>query len=130
MIFRLDTRSGVATYLQLVQQVKHAVRLGVLRPGDQLPTLKEVVAQLAINPNTVAKAYRELERDGVVSATPGVGTFVRPAVRNPPDSKKLASARQGLQLWAAKARQAGFDNEVLDALWHDVVRSDEVEDIA
>ena len=60
--FRLDARSGVPTYLQLVQQVKQAVRLGILHSGDQLPTVKEVVAMLAINPNTVLKAYRELDQ--------------------------------------------------------------------
>src|SRR6195952_5008894 len=74
--FSLDTRSGVAPYLQVVQQVRHAIRLGVLRQGDQLPTVKDVVARLAINPNTVLKAYRELERDGLVTARQGVGTFV------------------------------------------------------
>jgi len=74
--FRLDAHSGVPTYLQLVQQVKQAVRLGILHPGDQLPTVKEVVSSLAINPNTVLKAYRELEHDGLVTARQGVGTFV------------------------------------------------------
>src|SRR3954464_13359279 len=74
--FHLDTRSGVSPYLQLVRQVRHALRLGLLREGDQLPTVKDVVARLAINPNTVLKAYRELEHDGLVAAPPGVGTFV------------------------------------------------------
>src|SRR3954464_8803135 len=74
--FSLDSRSGVSPYLQVVQQVRHALRLGMLREGDQLPTVKDVVARLAIKPNTVLKAYRELERDGLVSARPGVGTFV------------------------------------------------------
>ena len=74
--FSLDTRSGVAPYLQVVHQVRRALRLGLLAEGDQLPTVKDVVASLAINPNTVLKAYRELERDGLVSARPGVGTFV------------------------------------------------------
>src|SRR5437764_13073588 len=74
--FRLDVRSGVPPYLQLVQQVKQAVRLGVLQPGDQLPTVKEVVASLAINPNTVLKAYRELDREGLVDARRGQGTFL------------------------------------------------------
>ena len=73
--YRLDTRSGLAPYLQLVQQTKDALRLGVLHPGDQLPTVKEVVASIAINPNTVLKAYRELEREGLVEGRPGVGTF-------------------------------------------------------
>src|SRR5438046_3752304 len=74
--FHLDSRSGVSPYLQVVHQVRHALRLGLLREGDQLPTVKDVVARLAINPNTVLKAYRELERDGLVAARPGVGTFV------------------------------------------------------
>ena len=74
--FHLDARSGVPTYLQLVQQVRQAVRLGILRPGDQLPTVKEVVSALAINPNTVLKAYRELDLEGLVEGRRGVGTFV------------------------------------------------------
>ena len=74
--FRLDPASGVPTYLQLVHQVKQAVRLGIIGPGDQLPTVKEVVSRLAINPNTVLKAYRELEHAGLVAPRPGVGTFV------------------------------------------------------
>src|SRR5215510_11833413 len=74
--FRLDPGSGVPTYLQLVQQVEHALRLGYLGPGDQLPTVKEVVSSLAINPNTVLKAYRELEHRGLAAGRPGQGTFV------------------------------------------------------
>ena len=74
--FHLDGRSGVAPYMQLIQQVRRAMRLGLLAEGDQLPTVKEVVATVAINPNTVLKAYRELEYEGLVAARPGVGTFV------------------------------------------------------
>src|SRR5436305_5689295 len=74
--FHLDSRSGVSSYLQIVQQVRHALRLGMLEPGDQLPTVKDVVGRLAINPNTVLKAYRELEHAGLVAGRPGVGTFV------------------------------------------------------
>ena len=74
--FQLDTASGVATYLQLVQQVHQALQLGILEPGDQLPTAQQVVAKLAINPNTVLKAYRDLEREGLVRPRPGQGTFV------------------------------------------------------
>ena len=74
--FQLDAGSGVATYLQLVQQVHQALQLGLLEPGDQLPTAQQVVARLAINPNTVLKAYRDLEREGLVRARPGQGTFV------------------------------------------------------
>ena len=95
--FHLDSRSGVSPYLQIVQQVRQALRLGLLRKGDQLPTVKEVVAQLAINPNTVLKAYRELEHEGLAGARPGVGTFItsslgrridrraRPTARAPPE---------------------------------------------
>src|SRR5438270_3721786 len=74
--FRLDPASGVPTYLQLVQQVEHALRLGFLQPGDRLPKVREVVAELAINPNTVLKAYRDLEQKGLASGRPGLGTFV------------------------------------------------------
>src|SRR5947208_14090003 len=81
--FRLETRSGLAPYLQLVHQTKDALRLGLLHPGDQLPTVKEVVASIAINPNTVLKAYRDLERDGLVEGRPGVGTFVLKTLGGP-----------------------------------------------
>src|ERR1700748_2450599 len=74
--FQLDTASGVATYLQLVQQVQQALQLGLLEPGDQLPTAQQVVSSLAINPNTVLKAYRDLESEGVVRPRPGLVTFV------------------------------------------------------
>ena len=74
--FHLDGRSGVAPYMQLIHQVRHALRLGLLRQGDQLPKVKDVAAGLAINPNTVLKAYRELEYEGLVAARPGIGTFV------------------------------------------------------
>src|SRR5262245_39835312 len=75
--FRLDAGSGVPTYLQLVQQVEHALRLGYLKPGDQLPKVRDVVASLAINPNTVLKAYRDLEIKGLAAGRPGQGTFVQ-----------------------------------------------------
>src|SRR5271154_6386800 len=74
--FQLDTVSGVATYLQLVQQVHDALRLGLLEPGDQLPTAQQVVGKLAVNPNTVLKAYPDLRREGLVRGRPGQGTFV------------------------------------------------------
>src|SRR3954471_24514597 len=106
--FHLDGGSGVSPYQQLVRQVRHALRLGRRREGDQLPTVKDVVAQLAINPNTVLKAYRELEHDGLVAARPGVGTFV---TRTLTDASFAAHAelRQDLRRWVTKARRAGLD---------------------
>ena len=113
--FRLDGRSGVPTYLQLVQQVKQAIRLGILQPGDQLPTVKEVVASLAINPNTVLKAYRELDREHLVDGRRGQGTFVSAGVGGfaPADYEQL---RSSLAKWIAQARQAGLDEEAIAAL--------------
>lgn len=120
--FSLDGRSGVSPYLQVVQQVRHALRLGLLREGDQLPTVKDVVAGLAINPNTVLKAYRELERDGLVTARPGVGTFV---TRTLADASLAAHEplRRDLARWLAKARLAGLDDESIEALFASTFRS-------
>src|SRR5918911_764262 len=119
--FHLEGRSGVPTYLQIVQQVRQAVRLGVLRPGDQLPTVKEVVSSLAINPNTVLRAYRELDLEGVAEGRRGVGTFVREQAAPLPadDVKELRAA---LERWVARARAAGLDAEAMAALFADVVR--------
>src|SRR4051812_29379391 len=119
--FHLEARSGVPTYLQIAQQVRQAVRLGLLHPGDQLPTVKDVVGRLAINPNTVLKAYRELEREGLVSPRPGVGTFV---------TRSLAGAtlaaheplRRDLRRWLTKARTAGLDDDSIEAHFADTFR--------
>jgi GntR family transcriptional regulator len=119
--FHLDTRSGVPTYLQLVHQVRQAVRLGILLPGDQLPTVKDVVGSLAINPNTVLKAYRELDHEGLVEGHRGVGTFVSSELPSlPPDEVK--GLRTGLQRWIHRARAAGLDDENMSALFADAVR--------
>ena len=127
--FSLDARSGVSPYLQVVQQVRHALRLGWLREGDQLPTVKDVVARLAINPNTVLKAYRELERDGLVAARPGIGTFV---TRSLADASLAAHEplRQDLRRWLARARRAGLDEESIEALWRAAFRRSSEQDIA
>jgi GntR family transcriptional regulator len=118
--FHLDARSGVAPYMQLIQQVRHALRLGLLTEGDKLPTVKEVVARLAINPNTVSKAYRELEYTGLVTARPGVGTFVTRTLGEPADHEPL---RRELERWLAEARGAGLDNESIEALFLSAFRS-------
>ena len=116
--FHLDVRSGVSPYLQIVHQVRHALRLGMLREGDQLPTVKVVVSQLAINPNTVLKAYKELEHSGLVAARPGIGTFVTATLSGAP-LIALGPLRQDLQRWLAKARRAGLDEESIEALFLD-----------
>ncbi|MFZ0995908.1 MAG: GntR family transcriptional regulator [Candidatus Dormiibacterota bacterium] len=120
--FHLDTRSGVSPYLQIVHQVRQAFRLGLLREGDQLPTVKEVVARLAINPNTVLKAYRELEHEELVAARPGIGTFVTKTLSNAP-LPELGPLRHDLRRWLAKARLAGLDEESIEALFLDTFRS-------
>jgi GntR family transcriptional regulator len=127
--FYLDARSGLSPYQQLVQQVRHALRLGLLGEGDRLPTVKEVVAQLAINPNTVLKAYRELEHQGLVAPRPGIGTFV---TRTLTDSTlaALGPLRQDLRRWLAGARRAGLDDESIEALFMTTFRTAAQEDIA
>ena len=119
--FHLETRSGVPTYKQIVQQVTQAVRLGILQPGDQLPTVKEVVASLAINPNTVLRAYRELDIEGVTEGKRGVGTFVaeQDAPVPPADVKELSAS---LKRWVDSARKAGLDDESIGALFADTLR--------
>ena len=127
--FHLDTKSGISPYMQLVRQVRQALRLGLLDRGDQLPTVKEVVGSIAINPNTVLKAYRELEHEGLVSARPGVGTFVTRTL----SGESLAShrpLRRDLQRWLVKARGAGLDDESIEALFQDTFRSATQEGVA
>jgi GntR family transcriptional regulator len=113
--FRIDRRSGVATYQQLVDQVEHALRLGLLQPGDRLPTAKEVVAATAINPNTVLKAYRELERGGLVEAKRGLGTFVSRSLAMPRDAAE-GPLRDEIADWVGRAKQAGLGREDVAAL--------------
>ncbi|WP_367134836.1 MULTISPECIES: GntR family transcriptional regulator [Streptomyces] len=106
--FRIDRRSGVATYLQLVHQVRQALRLGVLEPGDRLPTAREVVEAVAVNPNTVLRAYRELEREGLVEPRPGRGTFVRRSLARPAAAAD-SPLRAAAAAWVGRARAAGLE---------------------
>jgi GntR family transcriptional regulator len=126
--FHLE-RSGVPTYLQLVQQVHQAVRLGVLKPGDQLPTVKEVVGTLTINPNTVLRAYRQLDLEGIVEGRRGVGTFVAADLEPvPPDGEK--ELRNALRRWLDRARAAGLDDPSIAMLFDDTLRPPVVSRVA
>jgi GntR family transcriptional regulator len=127
--FHLDQASGVATYLQLVQQVHQALRLGLLEPGDRLPTAQQVVASLAINPNTVLKAYRDLEREGLVRARPGMGTFVVGRLpRTNPEAQ--AKFRRSISNWLQSARAAGLTPDEIDAIFRTAFRNCFAEGVA
>jgi GntR family transcriptional regulator len=127
--FHLDPHSGVSTYLQIVQQVKDALRLGIIDVGDQLPTVREVVAELAINPNTVAKAYRELEREGLVTARQGRGTFVASTLAAA-SVEHHARLRLELQRWLEAAERAGLEEESIRALMSSTLREAFVREVA
>ena len=119
--FRLDAASGVPTYLQLVQQVEHALRLGYLKPGDQLPKVRDVVAALAINPNTVLKAYKELETKGLAAGRPGQGTFIM-ATLSQVALPELAGLHKSLLGWLGAADAAGLDEDGIVALFTSALR--------
>ena len=127
--FRLSPRSGVSPYLQLVQQVRQALRLGMLLPGDQLPTVKTVAGTLTINPNTVLKAYRELEHEGLVAGRPGQGTFVVKSLAGPPPGTQVELQRS-LQRWLRSAVDAGLDVDSIVALFETSLRAARQEEIA
>ncbi len=122
LTFHLRTDSGVPPDLQLVQQIRQAVRTGVLEVGDRLPTVKEVVGELAINPNTVQKAYRELEHEGLVEGRQGVGTFVARRPEGPPPGTQARLARS-LYKWVESARNEGLDDEAIESLLRDTLRA-------
>jgi GntR family transcriptional regulator len=117
IVFRLDPRSGVPTYLQLVQQVESAIRLGYLRRGDQIPRIKDVVASLSINPNTVLKAYRDLEQKGLVNARPGLGTFVEAEPETVGLSELNTLRRSLVTGWLREAAALGLDEDGIVALF-------------
>ena len=119
--FRLDPTSGIATSQQLVQQVEHALRLGYLKPGDQLPKVRDAVASLAINPNTVLKAYRELELKGLAEGRPGQGTFIT-ATLSQVGLPELAKLRRSLLAWLSQADAVGLDADGMAALFASALR--------
>ena len=120
--FVLDGRSKVSTYMQLVQQVKQALRVGLLEPGDQLPKMRDVAGSLAINPNTVLKAYRELEMEGLAEGRPGVGTFVTRTLAGASLGNQ-AALREDLVAWLGRAHQAGLTADDIVALVDTTLRA-------
>ncbi|MGS2616756.1 GntR family transcriptional regulator [Micromonospora sp. LZ34] len=120
--FVLDGRSKVNTYVQLVQQVKQALRVGLLTPGDQLPKVRDVAQSLAINPNTVLKAYRELEIEGLVEGRPGLGTFIRRTLAGA-SLPNQAELRDDLVAWLHRAQAAGLGHEDITALVETTIRA-------
>jgi GntR family transcriptional regulator len=119
--FRLDRRSGVPAYRQIIDQVRHAIHLGILQPGDQLPTVREVVKQITINPNTVHRAYRELELQGLTEGRTGSGTFIRQTLSEV--SKEQPKLLGQLEQWIKKAREAGLEAEAIEALFSEAMQS-------
>jgi DNA-binding transcriptional regulator YhcF (GntR family) len=128
--FHLDPNSGVSFYVQLMQQVRQALLFGILKAGDQLPTVREVVAQVALNPNTVLRAYRDLEHEGLVVSRPGLGTFV--AAKVPPALAQTSykSLRTDLERWIRQAHEAGLDDDTLAALVAHVLHAKTREGVA
>jgi DNA-binding transcriptional regulator YhcF (GntR family) len=120
--FVLDGRSKVNTYMQLVQQVKQALRVGLLEAGDQLPKVRDVAQSLAINANTVLKAYRELELEGLAEGRPGVGTFVRATLAGS-SLVNQAELREDLVAWLRRAEEAGLTHEDVVALVETTIRA-------
>ncbi len=127
--FRVNGRAAAPPYQQIAQQVRQALRMGVLAVGDQLPSVREVVAATAVNPNTVLKAYRDLEREGLVEARAGHGTFARGRPPGPPPGTHARLGR-GLTAWVREARAAGLDDEAIESLLRVALQAPAEEDIA
>ncbi len=127
--FHLSTSSGVPAYMQLVEQIRQALRMGALNVGDKLPTVKEVVAEVAVNPNTVMKAYWELEHEGLVEGRQGVGTFIVCRPSGPPPGTQVRLAR-GLDRWVQTARSEGLDDESIESMVRDTLRKSRLKKLA
>ena len=117
MMFRPKPSSGVPIYLQLMEQVKHAIATGALRPGEQLPGIRPVAEELVINPNTVAKAYRELEHAGVIELRQGAGAFVSENGPSKKDAEKFRTAQAAVTATIHKLRSRGVADEDIRRLF-------------
>jgi GntR family transcriptional regulator len=127
--FHLSSSSGVPAYLQLVEQIRQALRMGSLVVGDKLPTVKEVVAEVAVNPNTVMKAYWELEHEGLVEGRQGVGTFIVRRPNGPPPGTQVRLSR-GLERWVQTARAQGLDDDSIESMLRDTLRKSRLQGLA
>jgi GntR family transcriptional regulator len=119
--FHLNTRSSLPLYVQLMDQVRHAVRVGTLRAGDQLPTVKDVVSMVAINPNTVLRAYRELEHDGMVEIRLGRGTYIAAASGPALARNAYENLAKRLKRWVVDARAQGLDDSAISRMINQVM---------
>ena len=117
MLFRPNPSLGVPIYLQLMEQVKHAIETGALRPGDQLPGIRPLAEQLVVNPNTIAKAYRELEHEGVIELRHGAGAFVSAQARDKKASDRLRAAQTLVGASVEKLRARGLTDEEIRRLF-------------
>ena len=123
--FRLDSRRGIAPYRQLVDQVRQAVESGQLRGGDQLPSVREVVTQITINPNTVHRAYRELEHQGIAEGRLGLGTFITPRAGDVTAASSRHTVVADLKQWTEQARELGLSEDEMIELLRRLLNRDE-----
>jgi GntR family transcriptional regulator len=114
MLFRVNQSSGVPLYVQLMDQVKHAIEMGAIRPGEQLPTIRKVAEDLVMNPNTVARAYRELEHAGIIEVKHGAGAFVSQSATGP--TKVLRKAQAVVQTAVERLASSGLTDEEIRRL--------------
>jgi GntR family transcriptional regulator len=117
MIFRTNPSLGVPIYLQLMEQVKHAIETGALRPGEQLPGIRPLAEELVINVNTIAKAYRELEHEGVIELRHGAGAFVSAAAKGRQPADKVRLAQPIVTGAVEKLRERGLSDEQIRRLF-------------
>jgi GntR family transcriptional regulator len=117
MLFKTNPSLGVPIYLQLMEQIKHAIETGALRPGEQLPGIRSVAEELVMNPNTVAKAYRELEHEGVIEIRHGAGAFVSPNARARKQNDKLREGQVIVALAMERLRSLGVKDEEIRRLF-------------
>jgi GntR family transcriptional regulator len=122
MLFRPNPSSGVPIYIQLMEQVKHAIETGALRPGEQLPGIRPLAEELVVNPNTVAKAYRELEHEGVIELRQGAGAFVSARARAQRQTDKLRAGRDLVADAVARLRRSGLSDEEIRRLFEAELR--------